>query len=219
MTDDSSNNKDPIRCKTIIVGDSGVGKTTIIGRYINKYSPNEKTTIGASFTNKLETINNKQILFEIWDTAGQERFRSINSIFYQDAYICIMVYDITKKKTFDSLQEYWYNAVKEGGSEGIIFHVAGNKIDLFEEEEVERNEVKNYCESIGCEYNFISANENTYIDDLFKRIAEKFLKSELYKDIEQKKNGGSKFILEDEDDNNDEENKNKNKKKKQKKCC
>ena len=218
MTEGFNNKDDEIRCKTILVGDSGVGKTTIIGRYINKFNPNEKTTIGASFTNKLETIGDKKIIFEIWDTAGQERFRSINSIFYQDAYICIMVYDITKRKSFDSLKEYWYKAVKEGGIEGIIFHVAGNKIDLFEDEEVEKNDVKNYCDNINCDFNFISAIENTYIDDLFKNIGEKFLNSQLYKDIEQNKykSKGRKLSSGDEEVNNDEDN---TKKVKKKKCC
>ena len=97
MSENKTKSQDQIRCKTIIVGESGVGKTSIIGRYINKFNPNEKSTIGASFTNKTHIINGQKILFEIWDTAGQERFRSINSIFYQDAYICIMVYDITSK--------------------------------------------------------------------------------------------------------------------------
>ena len=93
--------EDIIRCKAILVGNSGVGKTSIISRYLNKFNPREKTTIGASFTNKLEVINNNKILFEIWDTAGQEKFRSINSIFYQDAYICLLVYDITDQKSFE----------------------------------------------------------------------------------------------------------------------
>ena len=215
MKEDPFNTKDPIRCKTIIVGDSGVGKTTIIGRYINKFNSNEKSTIGASFTNKLENVNGKQLLFEIWDTAGQERFRSINNIFYQDAYICIMVYDITNRKTFENLKEYWYNAVKEGGSEGIIFHVAGNKIDLFEDEEVDRNQVKEYCESIDAEYNFISATENTYIDELFKTLGEKFLKSDICKNLEQNKSKKKteKFAIDNEEEGE------KNKKKKKKKCC
>ena len=168
-------NRSAIHCKTILVGDSGVGKTSIIGRYLKKFNSNEKATIGASFTNKPEEIDGNQIIFEIWDTAGQERFRSINTIFYQDAYICIMVYDITNKKTFDSLKEYWYNAVKEGGSEGIIFHIAGNKIDLFEDEEVDKEEVKEFCDSINCESSFISAMQNTYIDDLFKILGRKFI--------------------------------------------
>ena len=130
-------NQEPIHCKVILVGDSGVGKTSIMGRYIREYNPSEKATIGASFKSTLEKVEGKDnIQFEIWDTAGQERYRSVNSIFYQDAYICLMVYDITKKETFENLKNYWYNAVKEHGSEGIIFHVAGNKVDLLDKEQV-----------------------------------------------------------------------------------
>ena len=118
-----------LRCKAIIVGDSGVGKTSIISRYLRKYNSNEKPTIGASFTNKLEIIDDKRIVFEIWDTAGQERFRSINTIFYQDASICILAYDITSQKSFQNLKDYWYKAVLDQASGDIIFHVA-NLTDL-----------------------------------------------------------------------------------------
>ena len=210
---DIKNNQDSIHCKTILVGDSGVGKTTIIGRYINKYNPNEKATIGASFTNKSEKVDGKDIIFEIWDTAGQERFRSINSIFYQDAYICIMVYDITNKTSFDSLKEYWYDAVKKDASENIIFHVAGNKIDLFEDEQVERNDVKEYCDTIDSDYSFISATENTYIDDLFKKIGKKFINSDIFKNISKNKNKPERFSIDSQTQNNEELNK------KKKSCC
>ena len=221
MSNNSS--KDPIRCKTILVGDSGVGKTSIIGRYIDKFNEKEKSTIGASFTNKIDTINDQQILFELWDTAGQERFRSLNSIFYQDAYICIMVYDITNKQSFQSLKDYWYNSVKDNGTEGIIFHIAGNKIDLFEEEEVDRNEIKAYCKSIDAEFNFISALENTYIDDLFRKVGLKFLNSDIYKNLKDNKKNKKpeKFSLDKDSDNNENDNNNGDttKKKRKKKCC
>ena len=218
MSDNKNKSQDPIRCKTIIVGDSGVGKTTIIGRYIKKFNPNEKSTIGASFTNKIDTINGKKLLFEIWDTAGQERFRSINSIFYQDAYICIMVFDITNKNTFENLKSYWYNSVKEHGTKGIIFHIAGNKIDLFENEAVDRKDVKEYCDSIDSEYTFISALENSYIDDLFKSVGEKFLKSDIYKAMNDNKyeKKVEKFSL---DNNNNDNNNNEQNNIKKKKCC
>ena len=180
-------NEDPISCKTILVGDSAVGKTSIIARYLDKYKGKENPTIGASFANKIENIDGTDIKFEIWDTAGQERFRSINSIFYQDAYICIMVYDITNEKSFQSLGSYWYNAVKEYGNEEIIYHVAGNKIDLFENEKVDKDEVKEYSNSINAEYSFVSASENTYIEDMFKNLGKKFLNSDLYKKIKEAK--------------------------------
>ena len=183
----SENNQNPISCKTILVGDSGVGKTSIIARYLDKYKGKENPTIGATFANKLENVDGKEIMFEIWDTAGQERFRSINSIFYQDAYICIMVYDITKKNSFQNLGSYWYNSVKENGNEEIIFHVAGNKIDLFEEEEVDKTELAEYCESINAEYSLVSATENTYIDDMFKDLAKKFINSDLFQKVKEAK--------------------------------
>ena len=186
MSENSEDNEQ-IRCKVILVGDSGVGKTSIIARYMNRYNPNEQNTIGASFTNKLENIDQKKILFEIWDTAGQERFRSINNIFYQDSYICIMVYDITQRKTFDNLDTYWYHSVKDEATEDIIFHVAGNKIDLFEDEEVDKETVQKYCDSIKAEFSLISAHQNTSVDDMFKKLGKKFLESNLYKKIEANK--------------------------------
>ena len=200
--DNSQIDENPIRCKTILVGNSGVGKTSIISRYLGKFNPKEKTTIGASFTNKLEVVNDKKILFEIWDTAGQERYRSINNIFYQDAYICLLVYDITKKQTFDDIKEYWYKSVLDEATENIIFHIVGNKIDLISEEEVGRNEVKDYCDKIGVDVSFISAKEenSTYVDILFSQLAEKFMNSEKYKELEKLflKNQPKKLKIDDD---------------------
>jgi small GTP-binding protein len=178
-----------VNCKIILVGDSGVGKTTIIGRYLNKFDKQEQSTIGASFANKTEDIDGNIILFEIWDTAGQERFRSVNSIFYQKSYICIMVFDITKQESFDHLDNFWYEAVKQYAHEKVIFHVCGNKIDLFDKEEVDRAKVKEYCEKINCDYNFLSAFEDnySYIDEMFKHLGKKFVNSDIYKEITKTK--------------------------------
>ena len=141
-------------------------------------------------------------LFEIWDTAGQERYRSINNIFYQDAYICLLVYDITKKQTFDDIKEYWYKSVLDEATENIIFHIVGNKIDLISEEEVDRNEVKDYCDKIGVDVSFISAKEenSTYVDILFSQLAEKFINSEKYKELEKLflKNQPKKLKIDDD---------------------
>ena len=180
----NSEDSNSIRCKTIIVGNSGVGKTSIIQRYLGKFEQDERSTVGASFTNKSENINGKTILFEIWDTAGQERFRSINSIFYQDASVCILTYDITQKKSFEDLKNYWHNAVLEQSSQNIIFHVVGNKIDLFNKEEVDKNEVDQYCEKIGAEVSLISAKDenNAYVDMLFQKLGEKYLNSDIYRE-------------------------------------
>ena len=176
-------NEDEIPCKVILVGDSGVGKTSIIGRYLNRYSAEQRATIGASYSNKLEEIDNYKINFDIWDTAGQERFRSVNTIFYKEAYICIMVYDITKEESFQSIKEYWYNTVTENSLNKIIFGIAGNKIDLYEEEKVNQEEAKKFSDSIDAIYKTTSAKENTYIDDLFKDLGRKFINSNLFKQL------------------------------------
>mgnify|MGYP002626623513 FL=1 len=212
---DDEQRHEPIHCKIILVGDSGVGKTSIMGRYLCDYDPNEKATIGASFKSKLEKVEGKDnIQFEIWDTAGQERYRSVNSIFYQDAYICLLVYDITKKESFENLKNYWYNAVKECGSEGIIFHIAGNKVDLLEKEEVSKKEVEEYCQSIDAQFNYVSAFKNVYIDSLFHILANRFIESDLYKEIKKSKNEEKKNLVKLDDSKVDtKEEKNK------KKCC
>ena len=104
-----------LTCKVVLLGESGVGKTSIILRYIsNIFNPENPSTGGANFTSK--TVNfeeeKQKIKFEIWDTAGQEKFRSLAKVFYKNSSICILVYDITKRKTFEELKNYWYEEIK-----------------------------------------------------------------------------------------------------------
>lgn len=109
--------------KVVILGESGVGKTSIISRYItNTFNEIEQSTLGASFLSKImkfEKYENKTIRYEIWDTAGQERFRSITRIFYKDATAAILVYDITREASFIELRDYWYEQIKEAASNNI----------------------------------------------------------------------------------------------------
>ena len=108
--------KTAIQCKVVLIGESGVGKTSIINRYISNTFSNVLTaTPGASFTSKTLFLKeyNQSIKFEIWDTAGQEKYRSLTKIFYKDAGAAILVYDITRKESFDELQKYWLNQIKD----------------------------------------------------------------------------------------------------------
>ena len=180
---ESNNNKDCIPCKVIVVGDSGVGKTSIINRYLNKFNPEEKTTLGASYSSKIQTFGNYKISFDIWDTAGQEKFRSLNSIFYKEAYICLIVYDITNERSFKNIKDYWYYSVKNNSIPEIIFAVAGNKNDLFSEEKVNEKEAKNFCKEINSLFFLTSAFESRSIDEVFKKLAEKFINSEIFHNI------------------------------------
>ena len=104
-------------CKVVLLGESGVGKTCIIERFVDDiFEEGKILTSIASFRSKImtfEKFQGKSIKFEIWDTAGQEKYRALNRIFYKDAGAAILVYDITKKESFEQIQKYWYNQMQE----------------------------------------------------------------------------------------------------------
>ena len=110
-------------CKVVLLGESGVGKTCIIARFINNtFEDNIMSTTGASYAGKtmaFDEFQRKTIKFEIWDTAGQEKYRSLTKIFYKDAGVAILVYDITRKESFDEIKKYWYNQIKEFAPKNI----------------------------------------------------------------------------------------------------
>lgn len=113
---------DFITCKVVLIGESGVGKTSIIHRYINNvFNPGTSSTGGANFTTKRMKFEEEKntIKFEIWDTAGQERFRSLAKVFYKNAAICVLVYDITRKETFEELEKFWVEEIKNSVSSEV----------------------------------------------------------------------------------------------------
>ena len=111
---EDSNNENEISIKTVLVGETNAGKTSIIEYFIeNKFNPNIVSTIGCSNTMKKYSIENKEVIFNIWDTAGQERFRGITNSYYNGADVAILVYDITSINSYIELKKYWYNEVKE----------------------------------------------------------------------------------------------------------
>ena len=115
-------------CKVILVGEAGVGKTCIIVRFINnEYYENAPSTTGANYASKVLEFKEykKNLQYEIWDTAGEERYRGLAKIFYKDAAIAILVYDITSRKSFEEIKNYWHEQIKESSSSNI------SKIFLF----------------------------------------------------------------------------------------
>ena len=165
-------------CKVVLVGDAGTGKTCIITRFINnRFDKSQMTTACPSFCTKSVTYPeyNKTINLDIWDTAGQEIYRSISKLFYKGASVGILVYDITSRKSFQSIKEYWYNELKENTEEGIIFNLVGNKEDLFETETVKEEEAKEFAKSINAHFYLTSAKKNILITDLFIQSGKRFL--------------------------------------------
>ena len=199
--------------KAVLLGESGVGKTCIIARFINNtFENNIMSTTGASYAGKtmaFEEFGGKCIKFEIWDTAGQEKYRALTKIFYKDAGVAILVYDITRKESFDELKDYWYNQIKECAPKNIVIGIAANKCDLYDNEQVSEDEARNFANEIGAVFKLTSASTNQGIEDLFKGVGCKVLDPNYSSDDAEKKN---KIIL------NDDKDKDKNTKKK-KGCC
>ena len=164
-------------CKVVLLGDAGVGKTSIISRYINnKFSDVIMSTTGATFaTKKIEIGPNHKIKFQIWDTAGQERFRSLAKIFYQNASVAVLVYDITKRATFEKIKEAWIKEIKDNAPPDIILALAGNKSDLYEMEKVTLDEGKALAKEINAIFKSTSAMLSHGVNELFMTIGEKFI--------------------------------------------
>ena len=109
-------------CKVVFIGESGVGKTSIISRYItNSFKSEMVSTLGANFVTKnvIMEDENQSIKFEIWDTAGQEKYRSLAKVFYKNAAVCILVYEITRRASFEELKKYWIGEVISNASKNI----------------------------------------------------------------------------------------------------
>ena len=229
MKDEEQNNKNEspdlddisIKCKVVLIGKSGVGKTSIISRYItDTFKDSLMTTPGANFTTKKVDFPQykKSIKFEIWDTAGQERYRSLAKVFYNNAAACLLVFDITNKDSFDDIKNYWIPEIKENGQKDIILALAGNKSDNYLKEQVSDNEGKALAKEINAIYMRTSAKLNSSIDEIFNVIGNKFLNPEMEitsnltrEEMIQK----SEKLRRDKIKLNNNSNNNKNKKK----CC
>ena len=191
-------------CKVVLIGESGVGKTCIISRYITgSFDSNTTSTNGASYCSKNVKYENlgKNLLLDIWDTAGQEKYKSLTKFFYKDAAVAILVYDITRRESFDSIRDYWYGQVQENGSKNIVLGIAGNKCDLYENEAVPEQEAREFADKIGAIFELTSAQNNTGINELFQNVGNKYLDPNFQQKlkIDMKENGeegkGEKVVL------------------------
>ena len=165
-------------CKVVLLGESGVGKTSIISQLMEQqFCEDQTSTTGATFSTKTMEFDNydKAICFEIWDTAGQEKYRVLTKMFYKDASIAILVYDITRLESFEELKKYWAEQIKEHAPKKIVIAVAANKSDLYENEKVDESQGREFAKEIGALFKLTSAKNQTGIEELFKDCGNKFL--------------------------------------------
>ena len=143
--------------KTILVGMSGTGKTNIINALTNqKFDSKSMTTMTSTFVDRYFTKNGKKYRLEIWDTAGQEKFRSLTKIFIKDSKIVLFVYDITTKKSFEEI-DFWVQTVKDILGDSPVFGLAGNKKDLYAQEQVPEELGEQKAKEIGARFKQTSA--------------------------------------------------------------
>ena len=204
--------------KVVLVGESGVGKTSIITQYIDQtFQKDLQSTTGGTFSTKsVECDGGKILKFEIWDTAGQEKYRSLTTMFYKDANAAILVYDVTRLDSFEEIKKYWAKQIKESAPENIILVLAGNKSDLIEREVVDEGEARNFAKELNAIYVSTSAKNSDGINDLFEKIAKKHTGASKIKIVEDV---GEDFVEEPKDNNNIKISGGGEKSKKKKGCC
>nr|XP_009481105.1 PREDICTED: ras-related protein Rab-7a isoform X1 [Pelecanus crispus] len=166
--------------KVIILGDSGVGKTSLMNQYVNKKFSNQyKATIGADFLTKEVMVDDRLVTMQIWDTAGQERFQSLGVAFYRGADCCVLVFDVTAPNTFktlDSWRDEFLIQASPRDPENFPFVVLGNKIDL-ENRQVTTKRAQAWCYSKNnIPYFETSAKEAINVEQAFQTIARNALK-------------------------------------------
>ena len=161
--------------KLILLGNSGVGKTSLI-KSISGINPNktEEATLSAYYLQKPFKIEDKEYLIDLWDTAGQEAYLGVTKLFFKGSQIIIFVYDITVKNSFNSLTE-WIKNVKEIVNNDYVCGIIGNKSDLFLKSQVSNEEAKKLAESEGYKFKLASAvNDPKSFEDLIFELFQEY---------------------------------------------
>ncbi|OAY33124.1 ras-related protein Rab7 isoform X2 [Manihot esculenta] len=182
---DLSTTKRRALLKVIVLGDSGVGKTSLMNQYVyKKFSHQYKATIGADFVTKELQVDDKLVTLQIWDTAGQERFQSLGAAFYRGADCCVLVYDVNVLKSFETLNNWHEEFLKQADlvdPDAFPFIVIGNKIDIDggNSRAVSHKKATDWCASKGnLPYFETSAKENYNVDEAFLCVAKVALVTE-----------------------------------------
>ena len=156
--------------KIVMIGESGVGKSSILMRYCdNNFTDNFVSTIGIDFKFKTLEENGKRHKLQIWDTSGQERFKSITSSFYRGANGVVLVFDLTDKESFERLDE-WMREARMNAGEEVKLVVVGNKSDLTDLREVSSMKAESFALQNGCHYFETSAKSDENVNSIFEKI-------------------------------------------------
>ena len=164
--------------KMILLGEAGCGKTSIISRYtLDKFDSNYFTTYSSTFLTKIFEYKGKKYNINIWDTVGQEKFRSLTKIFIKGTKICLFVYDITNKHSFEEIN-FWLEQAKQIADKDVVFGMAGNKNDLIAKQQVNDKDAIKFAEENNIIFGQTSAAKNkSSVDSLLDKLIIKYLEN------------------------------------------
>jgi small GTP-binding protein len=208
--------KDLNSIKITLIGDSGVGKTCIIGRFTSdQFDENSLSTEGVSYSKIEYYYENKILNLDLWDTAGQEKYRSLGKHFYKDSFIVLLVYDVTLRQSFENLKKIWLEDITNFGEEYKVLAIVGNKCDLYEKEVVSEEEARQFAKENDAIYMNVSAKKGTNIKELFNACFQKYLDPNFQVNIKElKKKMEDSYVIKNKKKKDD-----KKKEKERKGCC
>lgn len=156
--------------KIVLIGDSGVGKSNILSRWTaDEFNLESKSTIGVEFATKEIKVDGKNIKAQVWDTAGQERYRAIVSAYYRGAHGALIIYDITKRKTFENI-EHWFDELRQLVPNDISIALVGNKSDLSHLRRISTSEANEYAQNKNFLFVETSALDDINVDLVFNQL-------------------------------------------------
>ncbi|GMY14841.1 ras-related protein RABC2a [Fagus crenata] len=162
--------------KILLIGDSAVGKSSLLVSFISNSVEDLSPTIGVDFKIKLLTVGGKKLKLTIWDTAGQERFRTLTSSYYRGAQGIILVYDVTRRDTFTNLSDVWAKEVElYSTNQHCVRMLVGNKVDIDSERVVSREEGIALAKELGCLFLECSAKTRENVEQCFEELALKIM--------------------------------------------
>ncbi|CAL1297706.1 unnamed protein product [Larinioides sclopetarius] len=165
-------NKEQRIRKTILVGDSGVGKTSLLVQFDQGkfHTGSFSATVGIGFTNKVVNVDDTKVKLQIWDTAGQERFRSVTHAYYRDAHALLLLYDVTNKTSFDNTRA-WLGEINEYAQDDVVIMLIGNKADAGSDRVVQYEDGERLAKEYGVTFMETSAKTGINVELAFMAVA------------------------------------------------
>eukprot|EP00475_Leptophrys_vorax_P046306 TRINITY_DN989_c0_g1_i1.p1 TRINITY_DN989_c0_g1~~TRINITY_DN989_c0_g1_i1.p1 ORF type:complete len:212 (-),score=76.31 TRINITY_DN989_c0_g1_i1:114-749(-) len=161
--------------KFVLIGDSGVGKSSLLFRFAeDSFTESYTSTIGVDFLFRKVNIDGANVKIQIWDTAGQERYRTITSAYYRGAHGIIMVYDVTSKQSFEHIED-WLREVTQHASPNTLKALVGNKADLVSQKVIQEDEAKDFANKLSIPFWETSAKNAKNVETMFISLAQQLI--------------------------------------------